>query len=87
MTGRHREVDTEGSVAFTIDSGSERKLAMGCIWHLAGAGVSGLIGLLLAIAINGNSGPSNTEPAHPAPVRITQIPAGVISWRLPTPSP
>lgn len=87
MTGRHREVESEGSVAFTVSTDSERTIGMGCVWHLAGAGVSGLIGLLLAIAINGNSGPSNTEPAHPAPAPITQIPAGVISWRLPTPSP
>lgn len=87
MTGRHREVDTEGSIAFTIDSDSERKLAIGCVWHLAAAGVSGLIGLLLAIVINGSSGPSNEDPLQPVEVPVTQIPAGVISWRLPTPSP
>lgn len=87
MTGRHRNIDDEYSVAFTVSSDSERKLGMGCVWSLSASGVSALIGLLLSIVVNGNNGPDNAVPAHPVHERVIQIPAGVISWRLPTPSP
>jgi hypothetical protein len=42
--------------------------------------------LLLAIVGNGSADPSITKGPQPA-VPSAQIPAGVISWRLPIPSP